>query len=155
MSSNISIFQYIIDKEISISHEISNINSGASVHIRIEKLFLNSPDFGRMNKKIKKKSKQIFLCENQMQRSVLIKELGSLKCVEKDMKIQVLTMLNLFASLKGNFSSKRLSKALKLFDKGKYHEANKVLDALKLANEQFSLLLKVNLISYNLERAKD
>jgi hypothetical protein len=138
---SISILQYIEGGNVSVKNEISKIESGGTIDIRIEHFFINSPDLKKVYTEISLKQQMYNAEIDESIKTILKKELAHLFHLEKIFKIELLKLAELFVSLP--VMTERLTLARTLFDEGKFSEADAVLIERKLSNEQFDLIIQV------------
>lgn len=132
-NTNISIFQYIRNNNISIQTTISNIQSGHNTDIVIEIFFNNSPDYKKILLKIEEKKKEITKKNsNKDQHIFLNKELNELLNIERKFKIDALNLASLILKIKPR--TEKLKNVNKLFELGLFSEAEKLLDKNELLN---------------------
>ncbi len=132
-NTNISIFQYIRNNNISIQTTILNIQSGHNTDIVIEKFFNNSPDYKKILIKIEEKKKEITkTSSNQDQYNFLKKELKEWLNIESKFKIDALNLASLILKIKPR--TEKLKKVNELFELGFFSEAEKLLDKNELIN---------------------
>lgn len=138
MDTNIGILQYIKSGQISINIEISNIKSQKEVNINIYQFFMNSPDFQKLNTEIERKKRQLEETKDESRRLHLTEALQNLYELEKEFKIDVLRLANIFSTIAPR--TERLKKAVSLFDQGRFKEADAVLVESEMSREQFELI---------------
>jgi len=149
MDANIGILQYIKSGEVSIVNEISRIEANSDINIRVRTFFMNSPDFQKLNKEVERKKEQFETESDDIRKLHLSEELNNLYKVEKEFKIDVLRLADVFTKL--DIRTKRLAKAKELFNQGRFKEADEILNEVELSNDQFNYLI---LLDYWEEKEK-
>lgn len=142
MDSNISILQYIKNGNISINNEISKIKAGKDSNIIVKQFFIKSIDYETLTDEIKIKIDLLDTAINSFKKKHISKELNNLLILEKEFKIDILLLANTFSKLE--IRTERLRKAKKLFELGKFREADAILVESELSNEQFNLLIQID-----------
>ncbi len=140
--TNIGILQYIKSGQIAIDIEISNIKANRDINVRIKKFLMNSPDYQKLFGEIERKKKQLNQATESARKQHLSQELNNLLALEKAFKVDVLHLAGVFSKLE--IRTERLRQAMKLFDAGRFKEADAILAEEDLYNDQFNLLILVD-----------
>lgn len=141
MDVNISIIQYIKNGSISVNTEISNVKANLDVNIRVQQFLMNSADYQLIYQEILWKRNQIDSGNNLNRKLHLSKELNHLFTLEKEFVLDILQLADVFSKLE--IRTERLKRAMKLFDQGRFKEADAALIESELSSEQFNLLVQV------------
>ncbi len=141
MDTSISIIQYLKNGTISANTEISNVRANLDVNIRVRQFLMNSIDYQALDQEIINKGDQLSKEDSPNRKLHLSNELNLLLKLKKEFIIDVLELADVFSRM--DIRTERLKKAKKLFDQGKFKEADASLIESELSNEQFNLLIQV------------
>jgi len=141
---NLTILTYIKTNDVSIEYEIENIQAGLDIDLVIKDYFYRSPDYQKLQKRINQQRNKVLELETTggEKHQYEAKKLAEFERAQQAFKVGALQLADTFLKIK--VRTERLKKARDLFEQGLILEADKVLVAADLMNDQDSLIAQMD-----------
>ena len=147
-NAKLSILQYIKSNNVSIENEIRNLKAGGDINVIINDFIMNSPDYKLLQERIKKAQRKLENVKELTAKKQLREELENLYKLEKEFKVDILRLADIFSRME--VRTERLRQARQLFEEGKFKEADAILKEEDLASDQFNLIIYADYLEFHL-----